>query len=209
MQPFTIRLLGQVDYTESWQQMQDFTNGRTPDTPDEFWLLEHPPIYTLGLAGREEHFLQNVSNIPIVRTDRGGQVTYHGPGQLIIYILVDLKRASLSIRSLVERLESGIINYLADIGIVAHGDCARPGVYIANKKIASLGLKVRKGSTYHGISFNYNMDLTPFKAINVCGYKDLEVVQLSDLIDISTISDTSSLLIQNIIDAIYKVKKVL
>lgn len=204
MPQFIIKNLGIVDYTESWLQMQDFTNRRAPDTPDEFWLLEHPAVFTLGLAGRQEHLLNKISNIPIVKTDRGGQITYHGPGQLIIYVLLDLKRIGLSIRCLVENLELGIINYLDGIGISAYGDRKRPGVYVDNRKIASLGLKVRKGATYHGISFNYDMDLNPFKAINVCGYSGLEVVQLSDLIDIKRISNIRLSLVHSIIKTIYK-----
>jgi lipoyl(octanoyl) transferase len=180
--PFSIRQLGQnVDYQTTWQQMKEFTEQRSDSTADEFWVLEHNPVYTLGLAGREEHFLQKITNIPIIRTDRGGQVTYHGPGQIVIYILLNLKRANLSIRTLVERLESGIIGYLHSLGITANGNRDAPGVYVDGKKIASLGLKVRKGCTYHGISFNLDMDTTPFNAINVCGYTGLQVVGLSSL----------------------------
>ncbi|MCC2624935.1 MAG: octanoyltransferase [Burkholderiales bacterium] len=181
--PFTIKQLGiHVDYQTTWAQMKDFTEQRIGTTPDEFWVLEHDPVYTLGLAGKEEHFLQKTNNIPIIRTDRGGQVTYHGPGQIVIYVLVDLKRAGLSIRSLVERLEQGIISYLESIGVQANGNRDAPGVYVNGRKIASLGLKVRKGCTYHGISFNYDMDCMPFNAINVCGYSGLKVVQLTDIV---------------------------
>lgn len=180
--PFNIRQFGQnVDYQTTWIRMKEFTEHRNDSTPDEFWILEHNPVYTLGLAGREEHFLQKVTNIPIIHTDRGGQVTYHGPGQVVIYVLLNLKRANLSIRSLVERLESGIIEYLKHLGINANGSRDAPGVYVDGKKIASLGLKVRKNCTYHGISFNMDMDILPFNAINVCGYSGLQVIMLSQL----------------------------
>lgn len=180
--PFEIKQLGRLSYQDTWEKMKAFTDTRTADTPDEFWVLEHDPVYTLGLSGREEHFLKKVMDIPIIKTDRGGQVTYHGPGQIVIYILLDLKRANLSIRCLVEKLEQGIIKYLNSVGIQANGNREAPGVYIKGKKIASLGLKVRKSCTYHGISFNLEMDTTPFNYINVCGYSGLQVIQLSDLI---------------------------
>lgn len=203
--PFKIKHLGQhIDYQLTWQQMQEFTEHRVDATADEFWVLEHDPVYTLGLAGRMEHFLQKVADIPIIHTDRGGQVTYHGPGQIIIYVLLNLRRVNLSIRALVERLESGIIEYLASVGITATGDRSAPGVYIQGKKIASLGLKVRKGSTYHGISFNFAMDTKPFAAINVCGYSGLQVIQLSELatIDADVVKNELS---QSIIKNIYNI----
>jgi lipoyl(octanoyl) transferase len=162
--------------------MKYFTEMRNELTADEFWILEHNPVFTLGAAGTEQHIIDNHHTIPILRVDRGGQVTYHGPGQIIIYTLINLTRLKLSIRQLVIKLENGIINYLAALGITAQGDRAAPGVYIAGKKIASIGLKVRKNGTYHGISFNFNMDTTPFNYINVCGYSNLKVVQLKDFI---------------------------
>jgi lipoyl(octanoyl) transferase len=205
---FTIKQLGQhIDYLSTWQQMKDFTEQRTDSTPDEFWVLEHDAVYTLGLAGREEHFLQKITNIPIIRTDRGGQVTYHGPGQIVIYVLINLKRANLSIRNLVERLENGIIEYLKSVGIHANSNKDAPGVYIDGKKIASLGLKVRKGCTYHGISFNFDMDTTPFNAINVCGYSGLQVVQLSQIININS-EEVKQELTQFIIENIYHEPKI-
>ncbi len=191
--PFAIKQLGRVDYQTTWDSMREFTEGRVASTADEFWVLEHDPVYTLGLAGLEEHFLHKITDIPIIRTDRGGQVTFHGPGQVIVYILVDLKRAELSIRQLVERLELGIINYLESVGVTANGDRDAPGVYVDGKKIASIGLKVRKNCTYHGISFNLDMDVTPFNAINVCGYFGLKVVQLSELAQVETERVKSSL----------------
>ncbi|HLX54235.1 MAG TPA: lipoyl(octanoyl) transferase LipB [Aquella sp.] len=201
--PFNIKQLGKhLDYQTTWEQMKDFTEQRTDATSDEFWILEHNPVYTLGLAGKEEHFLQKITNIPIIRTDRGGQVTYHGPGQIVIYVLLNLKRANLSIRTLVERLELGIIAYLKSLGIEANGNRDAPGVYIDGKKIASMGLKVRKGCTYHGISFNFDMDCTPFNAINVCGYSGLQVVQLSELIKVDA-AKVKNELTRFIIERIY------
>lgn len=200
--PFEIKYLGITDYHNTWEQMKAFTETRTSNTMDEFWVLEHNPVYTLGLAGREEHFLQKITSIPIIKTDRGGQVTYHGPGQIIIYILVDLKRANLSIRQLVERLEQGVIDFLNSLGIKANGNREAPGVYIENKKIASLGLKVRKNGTYHGVSFNYDMDTTPFNYINVCGYSGLKVIKLSELVEISK-EKANQELVKSITRAIY------
>jgi len=180
--PPIIRHLGCVTFEDSWQQMQEFTQGRTAATPDEFWIIEHPAVFTLGLAGKEEHFLFKNHSIPIVRCDRGGQVTFHGPGQIIIYTMIDMQRAQLNVRSLVERIECGVINYLSSLGIKANGNREAPGVYVDGKKIASLGLKIKKNGTYHGVSFNFAMDLTPFSYINVCGYSGLKVTQLSDLV---------------------------
>lgn len=179
---FLVKNLNRIDFGKSWQQMQDFTNLRDANTPDEFWIVEHNPVFTLGLAGKEEHILFKEHHIPIVRCDRGGQVTYHGPGQIVIYTLIDIARLKISIRQFVERLEAGIINYLKNNGINAYGDRDAPGVYVDGKKIASLGLKVRKGCTYHGISFNFAMDETPFTYINVCGYSGLKIVQLQNLL---------------------------
>ena len=199
-----VKSLGTIDYQSTWDDMKEFTDNRTAETPDELWVLEHNPVFTLGLAGLEEHILFKDHNIPVVRSDRGGQVTYHGPGQVVIYTLFDLKRLDLSIRELVERLEIGIINFLATYGIIANGDRCAPGVYIDGKKIASIGLKVRKNCTYHGISFNANMDTTPFNYINVCGYSGLKVVQLKDFITINNIEKIGIELANNIANAIYK-----
>ena len=196
-----VKSLGTIDYQSTWDDMKEFTDNRTAETPDELWVLEHNPVFTLGL---EEHILFKDHNIPVVRSDRGGQVTYHGPGQVVIYTLFDLKRLDLSIRELVERLEIGIINFLATYGIIANGDRCAPGVYIDGKKIASIGLKVRKNCTYHGISFNANMDTTPFNYINVCGYSGLKVVQLKDFITINNIEKIGIELANNIANAIYK-----
>ncbi|MEO1766556.1 lipoyl(octanoyl) transferase LipB [Thiobacter aerophilum] len=175
-----VRHLGRVEYEPTWHAMQDFTARRGPDTPDELWLLEHPPIYTLGLAGKREHILQ-VTHIPILPVDRGGQVTYHGPGQLIAYLLLDLKRRGLSVRELVNRMEQAVIDLLADYGIEGQRRDKAPGVYVDGKKIAALGLRIRHGMSYHGLALNVDMDLAPFSAINPCGYEGLKVTQLSEL----------------------------
>lgn len=204
LQPI-IKTLGMVDYAGTLTAMKSLTELRTSNTTDEFWILEHPPVFTLGLAGNPEHILQTTHGIPTIRCDRGGQVTYHGPGQLVVYMLIDLKRAKLSIRDLVTRIENGVIAYLASLKIDAHGDRAAPGVYVANKKIASLGLKVRKGCTYHGLSFNVNMDLTPFNFINVCGYQGLQVTQLCDLLqdELVSVRNVSELLTSFLLRMIY------
>ena len=182
MTPANIKTIGKIDYYACWEQMKQFTESRDSSTPDELWLVEHDPVFTLGLAGKEEHILIKEHSIPIIRSDRGGQVTYHGPQQIVIYILIDIKRLEFSIRELVTRIENGVISYLAELGIVANGDRDAPGVYVAGKKIASLGLKIRKGCSYHGLSFNFNLDKTPFSYINPCGYAGLQVVNLSELI---------------------------
>ncbi|MBX9866970.1 MAG: lipoyl(octanoyl) transferase LipB [Burkholderiales bacterium] len=182
MIPANIKSIGKIDYHACWEQMKQFTELRDSSTPDELWLVEHDPVFTLGLAGKEEHILIKDHSIPIIRSDRGGQVTYHGPQQIVIYILIDIKRLEFSIRELVTRIENGVISYLAEFGILANGDRDAPGVYVAGKKIASLGLKIRKGCSYHGLSFNFNLDKTPFSYINPCGYAGLQVVNLSELI---------------------------
>jgi len=175
-----IRSLGTQPYPETWDAMKQFTDKRTPNTPDEIWLLQHPPVYTQGQAGKPEHIL-NPGNIPVVQSDRGGQVTYHGPGQLVAYVLMDIKRRNLSIRTLVCELERILIALLKTFDLSAETQAGAPGVYINNKKIASIGLRVRKGCTYHGIALNIDMDLKPFLGINPCGYAGLNMTQLSDL----------------------------
>ena len=182
--PVAIRSLGRTDYERTWRAMQAFTDARGPDAADELWITEHPPVYTLGLAGRGEHLLRD-NGIPVVKVDRGGQVTYHGPGQLVLYTLVDLKRARLSIRALVRCLEDAVIEWLALAGVNARGKPAAPGVYVdvrgTEAKIAALGLKVRNGCTYHGLAVNIAMDLSPFADIDPCGYPGLAVAQAADL----------------------------
>ncbi len=181
-----IKQLGKIDYLPCWELMKEFTEQRGFTTVDELWLVEHNPVFTLGLAGKEEHLLIHNQQIPIVRTDRGGQITYHGPAQIIIYTLCDLKRLNLGVREFVTRLEQGVIDFLAKYSIAAYGDRDAPGVYVAGKKIAALGLKIRKGCSYHGISFNFNLDKLPFTYINPCGYAGLKVVNFSELYDLAT-----------------------
>ena len=176
----TFKYLGLVDYASTWRAMQVFTAARTHDTPDEIWLLQHPPIFTLGLAGKREHILQ-ASAIPIIPIDRGGQVTYHGPGQVVAYLLLDLKRRGYGVRDLVERMEQAVIDLLATYGINAERRAKAPGVYVVGKKIAALGLRIKHGMSYHGLALNVDMDLAPFSLINPCGYAGLEVTQLTAL----------------------------
>jgi lipoyl(octanoyl) transferase len=159
--------------------MQDFTAVRDATTPDEIWLLQHPPVFTLGQAGKREHLLADIG-IPVVAIDRGGQITYHGPGQVVIYLLLDLKRQGYGIKELVRRMEQAIIDLLSDYGIAAARLAGAPGVYVAGAKIAALGLRVKNGCTYHGLSLNVDMDLTPFQAINPCGYAGMAVTQIKD-----------------------------
>jgi lipoyl(octanoyl) transferase len=175
-----VRQLGLRDYQDTWEQMQRFTNERSADTTDELWLLEHPPVFTLGQAGKHEHLL-NPGDIPIVQADRGGQVTYHGPGQLIGYLLLDLRRAGLGIRQLVTLLEQSIITLLEDYSIPSEARRDAPGVYVHGRKIAALGLRVRRGCSFHGLALNVDMDMEPFSRINPCGYEGLQVAQIRDL----------------------------
>lgn len=186
------RRLGCQDYTQIWHAMQSFTNQRNASTKDEAWLVQYPPVFTLGLAGKREHVL-DPHQIPVVKTDRGGQVTYHGPGQLVVYLLLDLRRHSKGVRQLVNATETAIIAMLAELDIQAHKRPAAPGVYVGEKKIAALGFRVRRGYCYHGLSLNIDMDLTPFSYINPCGYAGLEVTQIKDLrktTDCDLISDS-------------------
>jgi lipoyl(octanoyl) transferase len=177
----TLRLknLGLRDYAETWAAMREFSETRNADTDDEIWLVEHPPVYTLGRNGDPAHIL-NADNIQVIESDRGGQVTYHGPGQLIAYTLFDLNRLGIGVRSLVTGLENAVIGTLSQYGIQAEARRDAPGVYVQAKKIASLGLRIRKGCSYHGLSLNVDMDLSPFTAINPCGYAGLEVTQLTE-----------------------------
>jgi len=175
-----VRQLNQTDYTTVWHAMQEFTDNRHNETADEIWLVEHPAVFTQGQAGKEEHILCN-SDIPIVKVDRGGQVTYHGPGQQVLYVLINLRRRKIGVRQLVTLIEDAIIGSLNDYGITAKAKADAPGVYINNKKVASLGLRVRKGCSFHGLALNVNMDLSPFLLINPCGYAGLEMVQTSTL----------------------------
>lgn len=173
-----VRQLGIRPYAEVWQDMRDFTQQRTAETPDELWLLEHTPVFTQGLAGKAEHVL-NPGEIPVIQTDRGGQVTYHGPGQLVVYPLLDLSRRKLTIRGLVTTLEQCVIGLLETYGIAGQTRQNAPGVYVGNSKICSIGLRVKRGCSYHGIALNVAMDLTPFSYINPCGFEGLNMVQMS------------------------------
>lgn len=177
-----LRQLGLCDYREAWEAMQAFTLGRAPDTPDELWLLQHDPVFTQGQAGKAEHIL-DPRDVPVVQSDRGGQVTYHGPGQLVIYFLLDVRRRGLGVRALVDLIEQSVLEVLAGYGITGELRRTAPGVYVDGRKIAALGLRIRKGCSLHGLSFNIDMDLAPFGWINPCGYQGLEVTQLADLVD--------------------------
>ncbi len=171
-----IRSLGMVDYEPTWRNMQSFTAERTADTVDEIWLVQHPPTYTQGQAGKPEHLLHR-TDIPVVKIDRGGQITYHGPGQIVAYLLLDLHRWKINVRELVRLMEQAVIGLLAGYGVTAHGSEDAPGVYVGDAKIAALGLKIKKGCSYHGLAFNVGMDMSPFDNINPCGYQGLRVTQ--------------------------------
>lgn len=172
-----IKNLGLQHYETTWNLMHQFTQDRDENTPDELWVLQHYPVYTQGQAGKSEHIL-NAANIPVIQTDRGGQVTYHGPGQLVIYVLLDLKRHNLGVRPLVNLLERSVVELLAEMGVKAASRCDAPGVYIDDAKICSIGLRIKRGYSYHGLAFNIDMDLTPFENINPCGYRGLKMTQL-------------------------------
>lgn len=180
MSRLVIKHLGQLDYEPAWRAMQDFTAARNEDTPDELWVLEHPPVFTLGQAGKREHLLRP-TDIPVVSIDRGGQITYHGPGQVVVYVLVDLKRRGYGVKELVYRMEQAVIDLLTESGIQAERKADAPGVYVAGAKIAALGLRIKQGRSYHGLALNVDMDLSPFALINPCGYPGMAVTQTQDL----------------------------
>ena len=192
-----IRTLGTTDYVRCWRAMQAFTGARVPATRDEIWLTEHAPVYTLGLAGRLEH-LRDPKGVPVIRVDRGGQVTYHGPGQLVAYLLYDLRRTRLGVRAMVRSIEAAVIELLDSMGVSAYGKPAAPGVYVVvdgvEAKIAALGLKVRNGCTYHGLALNVAMDLAPFAAIDPCGYPGLAVASLAGLGVVRRVEDVGAAL---------------
>ena len=190
-----IRDLATEDYTAVWQAMQQLTDQRDANTPDQLWLLEHQPVFTQGQAGKEEHLLFP-GDIPVVKVDRGGQVTYHGPGQLVVYVLLDLKRRNLGVRQLVTMLEQVLIQLLAAYGIEAYAKPDAPGVYVGEAKIASLGLRVRKGCTFHGLALNVNMDLTPFSRINPCGYAGMQMIQCKDLGGPQSVAEAKQRIVQ-------------
>lgn len=181
MPTLQIKELNQPDYLATWQAMQDFTAQRDANTPDELWLVEHSPVYTQGLAGKPEHIL-DPGDIPIVQTDRGGQVTYHGPGQLVAYTLFDLQRLNMGPRKLVTCIETVIIRLLADYRITATARCEAPGVYVESAKIGSIGLRIKRNCSYHGLALNLDMDLAPFSRINPCGYQGMQMTQMRDFL---------------------------
>ncbi len=197
LQPLTssllVRHLGLRPYRETWQAMRTFTADRTADTPDELWLLQHPPVFTLGTNGKARHIL-DAGTTPVVRSDRGGQVTYHGPGQLVAYLLLDLKRHQLGVRQLVTVMEQGVIRLLAELGIPARSRRDAPGVYVEEAKIASVGLRIRRGCSYHGLSLNVNMDLSPFRRIHPCGHEGMIVTSLAALGSDVSLAKVESLL---------------
>lgn len=180
-QPIQIRRLGEADYAHTLEEMRAFTEQRGPGTADELWLLQHPRVFTQGISGKAEHLL-SPGDIPVVQVDRGGQVTYHGPGQWVVYLLVDLRRRGFGVRALVDRIEQALVDTLAQYGIVAAADPKAPGVYVAGAKIASLGLRVRRGCSYHGLALNVDMDLEPFSRINPCGHAGLAVTSMEALL---------------------------
>jgi len=189
-----VRRLGLMAYERVWRAMQAFTDQRDENTPDELWLVEHPPVFTQGQAGRAEHILAP-GDIPVIQVDRGGQVTYHGPGQIVAYPLIDIKRLGVGVRELVKGIEQAIIDVLKSYGVDAGLIAGAPGVYIDGVKIASLGLRIRKGRSFHGLSFNINMDLEPFQRINPCGFQGLQVTNLSALAEVSSMAEVEDRLI--------------
>jgi lipoyl(octanoyl) transferase len=186
-----------MDYTTVWQAMQNFTDDRNDDTQDELWLVEHPAVFTQGQAGKDEHLLMP-GDIEVVKVDRGGQVTYHGPGQQVIYFMINLRRRKMGVRDLVTLLENGLIASLADFDITAKAKPDAPGVYVNDKKIASLGLRVRKGCSFHGLALNVNMDLSPFLRINPCGYQGLEMVQTADISQLKNTDQAGETLVKHL-----------
>jgi len=191
-----IRNLGLQPYAPVSQEMHDFTDRRDDDTPDEIWLVEHPPVFTQGQAGKAEHVLA-AGDIPVIQSDRGGQVTYHGPGQQVMYVLINLKRRKIGVRELVTLLENTVINTLAELNIVANARPDAPGVYVDGKKICSLGLRIRKGCSFHGLALNIDMDLAPFMRINPCGYAGMEMTQVSKLVENASVDKIRTILIQH------------
>ena len=199
-----IRKKGLRDYTSTWKEMISFTENRNIETPDELWMLEHNSVFTQGLSGKPEHLLK-ATQIPIIQSDRGGQITYHAPGQLIIYCLIDIRRLGIGVKKMVSIIEQSLIEFLSTYDIKAHILTGAPGVYVNGSKIAALGLKVKQGRTYHGLSLNIDMDLAPYKLINPCGYSDLKVTQMCNLTDnMLSISDIQQELSVHIISSLNK-----
>ena len=201
-----IREKGLQDYVKTWEEMKSFTENRNSNTPDELWTLEHNSVFTQGLSGKPEHLLK-ATKIPIIQSDRGGQITYHAPGQLIIYCLIDIKRLGIGIKKMVTIIEQSLIELLSSYDITAHTLKGAPGVYVNDSKIAALGLKVKQGRTYHGLSLNIDMDLSPYKLINPCGYSDLEVTKMHNLTDNTlSISDIQHELSEHLINYITRTR---
>ncbi|EEX37618.1 MULTISPECIES: lipoyl(octanoyl) transferase LipB [Vibrio] len=196
--PLVIRRLGRQDYLPVWQAMHQFTDQRDEQTADEIWLVEHHPVFTQGQAGKAEHLL-NPGNIPVVQSDRGGQVTYHGPGQLVVYVLINLRRKKLGVRELVTGIEQLVIDTLKTYHINSAARPDAPGVYVDGKKICSLGLRIRKGCSFHGLALNVNMDLSPFLRINPCGYQGMEMVQVCDLGGPDNLAEIEQQMIQELV----------
>lgn len=193
----TLQKLGRQDYQRTWQQMRDLTDTRDANTPDEIWFLEHPPVFTQGQAGKAEHVLAP-GDIPVIQTDRGGQVTYHGPGQWVVYFMIDLRRLGIGIRKMVTILEDSVVDTLAEYGITAAARPDAPGVYVDGAKICSIGLRVRRGCSYHGIAFNVDMDIEPFQRINPCGFQQLKIVQIRDFVPDVTLEQVRQRLIPHL-----------
>ena len=192
-----IRQLNRQPYTTVFDAMKSFTDNRDDNTEDELWFVEHDPVFTQGQAGKAEHILAT-GDIPVVQADRGGQVTYHGPGQQVVYFLLDIKRRKLGVRDLVSHIENGIVATLAETGIEAYPRADAPGVYVADKKVASLGLRIRKGRSFHGLALNVNMDLSPFLRINPCGYAGMEMTQTSDLGGATSLEEIQPKLVEHL-----------
>jgi lipoyl(octanoyl) transferase len=185
-----LRHLGLAAYEPTWRAMQRFTDERDCSTPDEIWFVEHPPVFTLGMNAKREHVLAP-GDIPVVQIDRGGQVTYHGPGQLVVYPLIDLRRQGQGVRQLVVALENAVVDYVREFGVVAAGRRDAPGVYVDGAKLASIGLRIRRGSSYHGLALNVSLDLEPFRRINPCGYPGLPVTRLKDLCGVGDVGQAA------------------
>lgn len=194
----TVRQLGRRAYLPVWQAMQAFTDNRDENTHDEIWLVEHEPVFTQGQAGKAEHIL-NAGDIPIVNVDRGGQVTYHGPGQQVVYVLLNIKRLKLGVRQLVTALEQSVVKLMKDYKIEAYPRCDAPGVYVDGSKLCSVGLRIRKGCSFHGLALNVNMDLSPFKRINPCGYAGMEMVNCAHLEGPQTVTEANGPLVDHLL----------
>jgi len=201
MDELIVRTLGEQPYLETWEAMKSFTASRDAATPDELWLLEHPRVYTQGQAGKAEHILAP-GDIPVILVDRGGQVTYHGPGQLVVYLMIDLARHRLGIRSLVDVIEQAIVRTLAGMGVTAAPRPDAPGVYVDQAKIASLGLRVRRGCSFHGLALNVSMDMEPFRRINPCGYAGMAMCQVSDFVPGVTVAGLAPTLSDELVNGL-------